>query len=63
MISFDKPTNLNGAELRQELNAAGVTISDSLQAVKLLQGVLLLDIDAKDKSKAEAVLAAHNGTI
>ena len=63
MISFDIPNNLNGAELRQELNAAGVAISDALTAVRIYEGVLVLEIADKDKLKAETVVAAHNGTI
>jgi hypothetical protein len=64
MISFDKPTNLNGTELRQELNDAGVKISNEQFAVRLDDSnVLWLDIAAKDKSKAQAVVDAHNGTI
>lgn len=63
MQTFTKPTNLNGAELRQELNAAGVNISDDTNAVVLDGDVLFLDIAAKDKAKAETVVAAHNGTV
>jgi hypothetical protein len=63
MILFTRPTNLNGAELRQELNDAGINISDDKSAVVLDGDVLFLDIAAKDKAKAEAVIAAHNGTI
>jgi hypothetical protein len=63
MILFTRPTNLNGGELRQELNDAGVNISDDKSAVVLDGDVLFLDIAAKDKAKAEAVIAAHNGTI
>ena len=63
MQTFTKPINLNGAELRQELNAAGVNISDAKTAVVLEYVVLSLDIAAKDKAKAETVVAAHNGTI
>jgi hypothetical protein len=63
MQTFTKPTNLNGAELRQELNDAGVNITDDKTAVVLDGDVLFLDIAAKDKAKAETVVAAHNGTI
>jgi hypothetical protein len=63
MQTFTKPTNLNGAELRQELNDAGVNISNDRSAVVLDGDVLFLDIAAKDKAKAEAVVAAHNGTV
>ena len=63
MQTFTKPSNLNGAELRQELNAAGVNITNDRAAVILDGDVLFLDIAAKDKAKAEAVLSTHNGTI
>lgn len=61
MISFTKPKNLNGSELLDELNAAGVQITQP----PYLDGesVLWLDIDAKDEDKAKPVLAAHNGSI
>jgi hypothetical protein len=63
MIKFNKPTNLNGAELRDELRAAGVSISDDPFAVAIENNDLLLDIDAKDQSKAATVVTAHNGNI
>lgn len=64
MISFDKPTNLNGAELRQELNNAGIVISNDQFAVRLDDAdVLWLDIAESDAEAAAAIVAAHNGTI
>jgi len=63
MVLFDIPNNLNGAELRQELNAAGVAISDVLTAVRIYEGALVLEIADKDKKAAQAVVAAHNGTV
>lgn len=64
MLSFNKPINLNGAELRQELNDAGVTISDERDSVTLDgDGILWLDIKASDKTKAETIVANHNGNI
>jgi hypothetical protein len=64
MISFNKPTNLNGAELRQELKDAGVAISNKIEAVELDDSNLLwLDIAENDAETAEAIVAAHNGTI
>ena len=64
MIQFTKPINLNGTELRQELNAAGVSISDDFDSVSVNgAGELLLDIKEMDKAKAIAIVAAHNGTI
>lgn len=60
MIKFTKPANLNGAELLNELKAAGVTINDypTLDG----NGELWLPIAAKDESKAQTVVAAHNGS-
>ena len=62
MIKFDKPINLNGTELRQELNAIGVVITDRPSSVKVDNGDLWLDIAVKDKTKAQAIVDAHNGT-
>ena len=63
MISFTKPVNLNGTELRDELNAGGVAISyDPDVMVVDGNGNLLLEIDQKDVSKATPIIAAHNGT-
>ena len=61
MIQFNKPTNLNGAELLQELNAGGVTIDTPPTSDG--NNLLWLDIAAKDESKAASVVAAHNGTM
>ena len=63
MIQFTKPTNLNGTELRKELNDAGVAISDNLLCVMIdSDGNLKLDIVEADEAKAAAVVTAHNGT-
>ncbi len=63
MILFTKPANLNGKELREELNAAGINIlEDKFAVVVDSEGVLLLDINPSDESAAAAVVAAHNGT-
>jgi hypothetical protein len=64
MISFTKPINLNGSELRNELNAGGVAISYDPDVMAVDgNGNLLLEIDQKDVSKATSIVAAHNGTI
>lgn len=64
MISFTKPNNLDGGKLRQELNDAGVVINDAISAVRLdADGLLWLDIAENDAKAAEAIVAAHNGTI
>lgn len=61
MIQFTKPVNLNGAELVEELKAAGVQVSD----FPTVDGsdILWLDIQSKDEAKASSVVEAHNGTI
>lgn len=61
MIKFDKPENLNGTELLAELNAAKIKITEP----PIVDGNndLWLDIDGKDESKAQPIVAAHNGTI
>ena len=61
MIQFTKPTNLNGAELLAELNAGGVSITES--PVIDGAGNFWLDIAEADKAKATPIVAAHNGTI
>jgi hypothetical protein len=61
MIKFNKPENLNGTELLNELNSANVTITNppTLDG----NGDLWLDIAKKDETKALSIVAAHNGTI
>ena len=63
MISFDKPINLNGAELLDELAAVGIVLNRVTQ-LPLIDGngVFWLDIKPADQAKAAAVVAAHNGT-
>lgn len=61
MIKFDKPQNLNGVELLQELQSVSIKVND----VPLVDvnGDLWLDIAEKDVTKAESIVSAHNGTI
>lgn len=65
MISFDIPANLNGTTLITELLAAEVKVADNpfyeAPVPTIWEGKLWLDIDEKDKAKAESVVAAHNG--
>jgi Na+/citrate or Na+/malate symporter len=69
MITFDKPNNLDGAKLIDELLAAGVAIIGNDDIAHLGKtppaidgnGKLVLSIAAKDEAKAKTVVAAHNG--
>jgi hypothetical protein len=61
MITFTKPINLNGSELLAELNAGQVTITELPQIDG--NGVLWLDVKETDKTKAEKIVALHDGTI
>ncbi len=64
MIKFDKPVNLNGAELLAELAAVGVTLQNKTEAPSIDgNGDFWLDIKPADQAKAAAVVTAHNGTI
>jgi Ser/Thr protein kinase RdoA (MazF antagonist) len=60
MIKFDKPINLNGEELLNELAANGVACNKP----PFIDGEdnLWLDIKQADEPNATAVVAAHNGT-
>jgi hypothetical protein len=63
MIKFDKPQNLNGLELLNELAAVGIVLDKMEQApVVESDGSMWLDINTADKAKAATVVAAHNGT-
>lgn len=61
MIKFDKPTNLNGAELVEELQSAGIEVND-LPIVDG-NGDFYLDIAVSDADAAKKIVAKHNGTI
>lgn len=61
MIKFNKPTNLNGTELVNELESVGITVND----LPFVDGNddLWLDISDANKAQAEQIVAAHNGTV
>jgi hypothetical protein len=63
MIKFDKPENLNGAELLAELAAGGVVANDQTSPFINGNGDFWLDINESDKAKATTIVAAHNGTM
>lgn len=60
MIKFNKPENLNGLELINELKSAGVNIDRP----PLIDGNgdFWLDIESTDESVALSVVTSHNGT-
>lgn len=60
MIKFEKPANLNGKELVEELAAGGVSVSDVPEIDG--DGNFWLHVKESDKSKAQTIVAAHNGT-
>lgn len=59
MIKVTRPTDLNGAELMDELNAAGVKITEPPMLDG--NGELWLDIAQADSTKAQTVAIAHKG--
>ena len=61
MIQFNKPENLNSAELLNELNAANISVI----GLPLIDenGLFWLNIAESDKDKTALIVAAHNGTI
>lgn len=63
MIKFNKPENLNGSELLDELAAVDIVLDKMEQApVVESDGSMWLDINPIDEAKAAAIVAAHNGT-
>jgi len=64
MIRFEKPINLNGTELLDELANVGIVLDKKEKALLIDgDGILWLDIEPTDEAKAAPVVAAHNGTI
>lgn len=59
MIQFTKPTKLNGFQLFEELKSAGIAVKDFPTVDG--EGILWLDILAKDEAKAKTIVDAHIG--
>jgi hypothetical protein len=57
-MELNIPTQFNGVQLQKELKDAGIKLNDY---PRLVNGKLVLDIAAKDESKAEAIVNAHVG--
>ena len=62
MIKLNKPENLNGEELVQELLNAGIEVNTETSPLVDGNNDLWLDIDVNDESKAIKIVANHNGT-
>ena len=60
MIKFNKPINLNGTELVNQLNAAGIAVNNLPEVDG--NNDLWLDMSEADKAKAKLIVAEHNGT-
>ena len=62
MSQFTKPESLNGQQLREELLAAGIAISDDINAITVDADLkLILDIAKADEKAAAKVVADHVG--
>ena len=60
MIKFNKLQNINGFQLRQELNNASVEIDNEISSVYIdADGYLWLNIKDTDKTLALSILNAH----
>jgi len=59
MLNYKIPSNLNGAELLDELIAVGVSVNG---LPKIENDELWLDIANADKDKAASIVDSHNGT-
>jgi hypothetical protein len=55
--TFTKPQNLNGAELKQELAAVGITIDTVIDF-----GDNTIGLDTDKEQAAKTVVDVHNGT-
>lgn len=62
MIQFNKPLNLNGAELKEELKLAGVSFIDEITAFTVREEILFVNILPEFEAIAAPIIAAHNGT-
>jgi hypothetical protein len=60
MIKFNKPENLNGAELLGELTNAGIEIKEFPFIDG--NGDFWLDVKESDEAQTAAIVATHNGT-
>lgn len=66
MIKFNKPENLNGQELIEELELAGIIVTPDNSNIKAPlidgNGDLWIDISLEKESEAALIIASHNGT-
>ena len=59
MIKFNKPNEINGSQLCDELEAAGIAINRLTSPLLDGNQDFWLDIAVKDSTKAQEVLDAH----
>ena len=57
MKLFNRPKNLNGAELIAELKSEGIIVQKVID-----YGNGKIGLDVEDESKTEAIVKNHNGT-
>ncbi len=57
MKIYNKPANLNGAELKEELAAVGIIVDEVYDF-----GNDTIGLETNDEAKATSVVAVHNGT-
>lgn len=58
MKTFNKPSNLNGAELKEELAAVGIIVEN---IVDYADGTI--GFDTNEEAKAASIVAKHNGNV
>ena len=59
MIKYDKPSNFEGVQLCEELEAAGISINKETSPLIDGNGHFWLDIKSADTQKAQDVLNKH----
>ena len=60
-MEFTLPKKFNGETLRNELKAEDIILPEDKKAITVSGEILILDIDQKDATKVENILANHNG--
>ena len=61
LIQFDKPENLDGGKLIEELTAADIAVNLRTSPRLDGDGSFWLDIDPDKENEAKAIVEAHQG--